>query len=178
MICFNKRIPKFSLFIFKHGPETGKERVPSVPTGDKSNKGDVDKRSKNVLGGAMKTCDEFSCRVEIKKESWQERADNILKEIQADPSLRLAFNTFLREYARVGGVKSEDINMVGDVSENFYFIISGVGVPNSEIGFNTAWNDILRVAQKGVKGSKEKWPYERLKSVIDSGGGSKAMAKK
>ena len=103
--------------------------------------------------------------VETPEKPWQQEADQILEAIEKDTGLLLGFSTFFKEYVHAFG--QEAFETTGDVSQDFYAALGVSGIPDSIVGFNTAWNDILHIAEKGVAESKEKWPYERLRSVID-----------
>lgn len=152
------------------GPETKIDNSKEAPKGDK--KADVKDPAKfedaghNLVASAFTSCDAMSCKVEIKEEPWQREVNQILDEVSSDPSLKVAFNTFLQEYVKSFG-KENAFEVTADTHSNFYGAIDLVGVPDSALGFNTAMNDILHFAAKGVKDSTAKWPYEKLKAVVD-----------
>lgn len=155
----------FARFIFQQGGEA--HEAPAKAQRGEGKKTDTNPQQQGsaALEGAMHTCDAFSCSLDTEKNPWEQQAEEILDKIQRSPSLKLAFNTFLQEYARISNPQFE---LNGDLQTDFYNAIDAAGVPNSEVGFNTAWNDILRIAEKGVEESPAKWPYEKLKKAIDS----------
>lgn len=119
----------------------------------------------SAVGAGLKVCDAYECKIEKKEQPWKDQTDQILAKIDQDPALKIALGTFLLEYVRGFGKEYE---LSGDISMDFYDALTVVGVPNSQVGFNTAWNDILFVAEKGVKDSKVKWPSEKLKAAVES----------
>lgn len=164
MQCLYRKFLQKGQFVFQH--ETGGEHPNAAPKGkpDRPSDKSTDKTSK-MIANALTTCSEFSCSVEMPEKPWQQEADQILEKIQQDPGFRVAFNTFLKEYARVFG--QDAFETTEDVASNFYAALGISGVPDSAVGFNTAWNDIVHIAEKGVAEIKSKWPYERLKAAID-----------
>lgn len=123
----------------------------------------------SAVGAGLKVCDAYECKIEKKEQPWKDQTDQILTKIDQDPALKVALGTFLLEYVRdPNGNYRGDYRLSGDVSMDFYNALTVVGVPNSQVGFNTAWNDILFVAEKGVKDSKVKWPSEKLKAAVES----------
>lgn len=171
MQCSYRKFLPAGQFVFKNEAKSVEASTPGpeMPSGKpkESGKSPEDKAQK-ALADARTTCDEFSCKVEITKSPWQKEADNILEGIQKDRGLQVAFNTFLKEYARAFG--QNEFEATEDISQNFYSVLNISGVPSSTVGFNAAWNDILRIAEKGAgeNNASAKQPYERLKSIVDA----------
>lgn len=163
MQCFYRKFLQKGRFVFQH--ETGAEHPNATPKRKPEPKNKSKDQAGNKIAKTLTTCSEFSCSLELPEKPWQKETNQILEEIQQDANLRLAFNTFLKDYARAFG--KDAFETTDDVSSNFYIAIQAVGVPDSAVGFNTAWNDVLHYAKKGVADSKEKWPYEKLKTIID-----------
>lgn len=121
--------------------------------------------AKDLVSGALGTCDDF-CMANIEKNPWTAKAEKILTEIQKDPALRIAFNTFLREY--VGKLdNSNEFKPSENLRESFFGAMIFTGVPNTDIGINTAFNDILATAREGVRNTDAKWPYEKIKAIVE-----------
>ncbi|MEK7523505.1 MAG: hypothetical protein AAB588_00570 [Patescibacteria group bacterium] len=165
MQCFNRKFLGETRLMYVNGGERPSAAPKSHADIADTTGDDQATRASKVLAGAMNTCDGFTCKVEVAEKPWQEQATKILDKIGQDKFAALAFNTFLQEYARgFGG----SVDFTDDVTSNFYSALQLSGVPDSEVGFNTAWNDILSIAKEGVRESSTKAPYEKLKSIVDS----------
>ena len=135
-----------------------------------------DEFTRKIVGSAIVHCSESMCRLEKFEEQWKKNTNLMLGKIQeASTSDKAAFNTFLKELVTTNGKKMEP---GASVVDNFYNAMQIIGVPNTEVGHNTFWNDILFQAKKNVNTTGASQKYEFLKSIVDSVRNQKETAKK
>lgn len=134
-----------------------------------------DEFTRKIVGSAIVHCSESMCKLERFEEQWKKNTNLMLGKIQeASTSDKVALNTVLKELVTANGKKMEPgISIV----DNFYDAMKIIGVPDTEVGHNTFWNDILFQAKENSNATGSPQKYEFLKSIVDSIRNQKETAK-